>query len=218
MNFKGLKAVFGLGVAAGVTVLFGSDRKNLRRPILKAEDEGSKMVAPSGDGQTQPIPVRERKWEIFGKSVAHQGEIRKWDFNWDRRHFERPGRPGPVATRHLILVRHGQYNVDAENDEDRRLTAVGIKQATETGKRIRDLNLNLTYVVSSTMARAIETSRLIRKSLPDNVIVLPDDPVLEEGAPYPPEPGSVRSSLIDNPHNIFFPGNWRRRINKNTTV
>ena len=31
----------------------------------------------------------------------------------------------PTASRHLLLIRHGQYNVDGETDDERSLTPLG---------------------------------------------------------------------------------------------
>lgn len=31
----------------------------------------------------------------------------------------------PTAYRHLLLIRHGQYEITAKNDEDRKLTSLG---------------------------------------------------------------------------------------------
>jgi len=31
----------------------------------------------------------------------------------------------PTASRHLLLIRHGQYNVDGESDDKRALTSLG---------------------------------------------------------------------------------------------
>ena len=39
----------------------------------------------------------------------------------------------PVVTKRIILIRHGQYNVEAEEDEDKYLTELGRKQAKLTG-------------------------------------------------------------------------------------
>merc|ERR1712168_1009023 len=47
-------------------------------------------------------------------------------------------------------------------------------------------------MVSSNMSRAKQTAALIGQSLPADLQVLPDDPILREGAPYPPEPGTVK--------------------------
>ena len=80
--------------------------------------------------------------------------------------------------------------MQGKSDSDRYLTNLGIEQATLTGQRLAELNLPLTSLVSSTMTRAKQTSGLIRQSLPENVEILPDDQILIEGAPYPPEPKS----------------------------
>ena len=37
------------------------------------------------------------------------------------------------VTRYVILIRHGQYNLDGEHDPDRKLTALGREQARLTG-------------------------------------------------------------------------------------
>ncbi|KAJ8313008.1 hypothetical protein KUTeg_010381 [Tegillarca granosa] len=64
----------------------------------------------------------------------------------------------PTATRHLILIRHGQYNTDGERDKDRILTELGRKQAEYVGQRLKDLNFPYTDFISSTMSRAVETA------------------------------------------------------------
>lgn len=62
----------------------------------------------------------------------------------------------------------------------------GRKQAEATGKRLAELNLPYSLIVRSTMARALETSKIIEKSLID--VPVEDDSMLMEGAPIPPEP------------------------------
>ena len=37
------------------------------------------------------------------------------------------------VTRYVMLIRHGQYNLDGEHDPDRKLTALGREQARLTG-------------------------------------------------------------------------------------
>lgn len=70
-------------------------------------------------------------------------------------------------TRHIILVRHGQYNLDGVNDEERFLTKLGVQQAESTGVRLKQLSLPYTDMVRSTMTRAQQTGELISNSLPD---------------------------------------------------
>uniref|UniRef100_A0A2M4BVZ7 Serine/threonine-protein phosphatase PGAM5, mitochondrial n=1 Tax=Anopheles marajoara TaxID=58244 RepID=A0A2M4BVZ7_9DIPT len=130
----------------------------------------------------------------------------RWDFNWDHREpssLVKPLKDGGNqdaekehknamekkkgrATRHLILVRHGQYNLEGETDAQCILTELGRKQASATGERLKRLELPYDVIVRSTMARAQETAKIIGNWLPD--LKLKDCCLLEEGAPIPPEP------------------------------
>ena len=67
----------------------------------------------------------------------------------------------PTATRHLILIRHGQYHMEAP-EEEKVLTEVGRKQAAATGRRLRELELPFTKMCVSTVVRARETADLGR--------------------------------------------------------
>lgn len=122
----------------------------------------------------------------------------RWDPDWDRRHhrYQHHLRHS-LPTRHLILVRHGQYHVGAKSEADRTLTELGFEQADRTGARLASFNLPLTNMVSSTMIRALQTADQIAKHLPETTVVLKPDPLLCEGAPFPPEPraGSFRPEL-----------------------
>ncbi|KAF7992006.1 hypothetical protein HCN44_010826 [Aphidius gifuensis] len=128
-----------------------------------------------------------------------------WDSNWDRRDPSSMVKPMKIkneedenkynekiesrkskATRHLILVRHGQYNLQGTTDSERVLTELGRQQADMTGKRLAELAIPFTTIVRSTMARAQETSKIIEKSLGN--IPVEDDSLIIEGAPIPPEP------------------------------
>lgn len=130
----------------------------------------------------------------------------KWDKNWDLREPEKrseedKGRSDennnvaggervgkmPTATRNIILIRHGQYNLDGKTDSERYLTPLGREQAKLTGFRLAELKLPYTYLLHSNMSRAMETSQLISQNLP-HVPVLPADGILREGAPITPEP------------------------------
>ncbi|KAJ8931339.1 hypothetical protein NQ314_015748 [Rhamnusium bicolor] len=108
----------------------------------------------------------------------------KWDENWDHRspkHMriareilnekeenqinEERESLKPKAYRHLILIRHGQYNLQGQTDEQRILTKLGRLQADYTGKRLKDLDFPYTDMVPVTNCD-----------------------LLREGAPIPPEP------------------------------
>ncbi|KAL4223547.1 hypothetical protein ACF0H5_017018 [Mactra antiquata] len=129
----------------------------------------------------------------------------KWDYNWDRREpsslvkplkesatdeeklkHEEDLKKVPTASRHLILIRHGQYHDKEKLDIDRKLTVLGREQAAFTGARLADLNYPWTKLISSTMTRARETADIIHKSLPD--LPREESDLLREGAPIPPEP------------------------------
>lgn len=130
----------------------------------------------------------------------------KWDNNWDHRSPSTLMNPKkihsskdennilsdaletmkPSATRHILLIRHGQYNLDGNTDSDRILTKLGRTQAEYTGKRLKELGLPITHMVKSTMSRAQETGSLISQHLPDVPVEHCD--LLREGAPIPPEP------------------------------
>ncbi|KAL1502431.1 hypothetical protein ABEB36_007572 [Hypothenemus hampei] len=134
----------------------------------------------------------------------------RWDDNWDHRapqyirnkktklsqkdenNNENIEKYTPRVCRHLILIRHGQYNLDGQVDEERYLTKLGRLQAEYTGQRLHDLGMPYTDMVKSTMTRAQETGTIISQFLP-NVPVRHCD-LLREGAPIPPEPplGSYR--------------------------
>ena len=56
-----------------------------------------------------------------------------------------------------------------------------------TGKRLGEMGVKFESIISSTMTRAIETADIIADQLPSGI---PRDrePLLNEGAPFPPEP------------------------------
>jgi len=123
----------------------------------------------------------------------------KWNYNWDMREPDQT-KPSdtnnnssstpsatPTASRHLILIRHGQYNLDGETDAERILTALGREQARITGERLAELGVPYTSMARSNMSRAIETAQIISELLP-TLPVLPADSLLREGAPIIPEP------------------------------
>lgn len=114
----------------------------------------------------------------------------EWDFNWDSR-ADSSAKLQKKAVRHIILIRHGQYQLTGATDKERILTELGRHQAKLTGQRLADLNFSINEVVISTMARAQETGNIILDHLPKSKsIVIRHDSLIEEGAPIPPEPRS----------------------------
>lgn len=90
------------------------------------------------------------------------------------------------SVRHLILIRHGQYNLNGETDTDRYLTEVGRRQAAFTGERLKELKIPFDLMVRSTMTRAQETGKIISSHIAN--IPIENCSLIEEGAPIPPEP------------------------------
>ncbi|KAK9872863.1 hypothetical protein WA026_019651 [Henosepilachna vigintioctopunctata] len=140
--------------------------------------------------------------------------LARWDYNWDHREPKTLVNPKKLSTtvgdneynemiekkiskavRHIILIRHGQYNTLGLTDEERILTETGRKQAELTGVRLKELNIPFTEMIKSTMSRAQETGSLISKSLP--LIPVTNCDFIREGAPIPPEPpiGNWRSEM-----------------------
>mmetsp|Transcript_19833 Transcript_19833/g.24457 ORF Transcript_19833/g.24457 Transcript_19833/m.24457 type:complete len:302 (-) Transcript_19833:202-1107(-) len=111
-----------------------------------------------------------------------------WDKNWDGR--EEKKRENGV-TKHYILIRHGQYDESSEDDNERKLTALGRRQAHLTGLRLAEMirgidkfrGMPVTRIHVSHMTRAKETAELIATHLPDHIETCCPDPLLNEGIP-----------------------------------
>ena len=128
----------------------------------------------------------------------------QWDDNWDRRapppdaadstDGDKPTKA--TASRHLILIRHGQYDhrydLAHKPDELRVLTQLGHQQATITGKRLKELQAatgsGYNALIHSSLKRAIETTIDIIPSL-EVVPPVSSCDLLIEGLPCKPDPG-----------------------------
>ena len=135
---------------------------------------GNTSYAPRPGDPPPPFPIE------LAPGCEHKGED-----NWD---FRKPPVDGKKrhkgGTRHILLVRHGQY------DDQGALTPLGRKQATQTGKRLkqlcyRDNGITLKAVHCSSVLRARETFELIMAELPDDAQQLGKSPdnLLAEGCP-----------------------------------
>jgi len=93
------------------------------------------------------------------------------------------------ATRHLFLIRHGQYEVNAREADKMILTELGNEQTDLTGRRLSELTkkFKFTKLTNSSMIRAIQSANNIVRHLPEDLPRF-EDPLLCEGAPIPPEP------------------------------
>ena len=172
-----------------------------RRP--RCEAAGAPVAAAA-----EPLPagarvegtVRKERPEYFDPIVPYP----EWDGNWDGRlHLRQKSKDGPPApTRHIILVRHGQYDESSKDDERRVLTGLGRDQAVATGHKLRavldasgspDTEIRIR---SSTLTRAKETAALMMPHLPDRTEHLGCDPNLNEGRPAQVIPGKAYSNAV----------------------
>ena len=115
---------------------------SLPRRRARCEAAGAPVAAAA-----EPLPVgakvegkvRKERPEYFDPIVPYP----EWDGNWDGRlHLRQKSKDGPPApTRHIILVRHGQYQERKLDDEERILTPLGRAQADACGARVAELVL-----------------------------------------------------------------------------
>ncbi|XP_056008683.1 serine/threonine-protein phosphatase PGAM5, mitochondrial-like [Ostrea edulis] len=153
------------------------------------------------------VCLTQRKSTVHAFWTTNSEPNVKWDHNWDRRGEENAssltlvpdymdrGSPAdddiqqPTATRHLLLVRHGQTTIE-KDDTKRILTQLGRVQADFCGQRLKAMGLPFTKMVSSTLARAVDTADIFHRYLPG--LPWQQDPILCEGIPVPPEPAVGR--------------------------
>lgn len=159
-----------------------------------------------------------------GECLTYQVQTPKvpypaWDHNWDGRGVvamttldDSSNRSTAVVvgkTRHILLVRHGQYEQGFPEDSEQILTPLGRRQAELTGQRLAKMmavNSNIgsegkesvTFsgpcrikaIHVSGMARAKETASIIAAQLRnDKICVTEPDPLLNEALPAPIIPG-----------------------------
>jgi len=126
-----------------------------------------------------------------------------WDYDWDGRmtpettlEAQRESEEEPIVgtTRHLILIRHGQYHEHPKSDQEKTLTPLGRMQAELTGRRLAELTRKtlgggdacpIKTLYCSDMTRAKETAAIIAKHLGDHVQMAMPDPNLNEALPAP---------------------------------
>jgi serine/threonine-protein phosphatase PGAM5 len=123
-------------------------------------------------------------------------------------------RPQRIVTRHVILIRHGQYDETGVQDNEKVLTALGKRQAKLTGIRLAELVeandikggcCSVRSFSVSQYTRAIQTADIIyqqlvemyqRNGIPQDQRVpkSPSDPLLNEGVPAHFIPGEEANS------------------------
>jgi len=116
----------------------------------------------------------------------------EWNYNWDHRHpqddwtDEMKEKYKVKKTRHVYLIRHGQY-MDGEKDADRVLSEKGREQARLCGEYLKSSGIKTTQFVHSTMTRATETANIINSVLQVDCKVESSD-LIREGCPVEPSP------------------------------
>lgn len=142
-----------------------------------------------------PYPLWMQNWD--GREPPSTG-----DREQDREQMRRIRKQG--VTRHIILVRHGQYDETEKEDALRILTPLGREQAAITGQRLAEMlkgaqqdfgPCNITQLRVSNMTRAKETADIIASYLP-TVPYNEPDPQLNEGRPCHHIPGTRASRKI----------------------
>ncbi|VWU50651.1 phosphoglucomutase-2 [Hepatocystis sp. ex Piliocolobus tephrosceles] len=104
-----------------------------------------------------------------------------------------------VVYKNIILVRHGQYEKKNRNDENsKKLTKEGCKQAEITGKKLKDIlhNKKVSVIYHSDLIRAKETAQIVSNYFPDATLI--NDPNLNEGVPFLPDPLYSNSKFDSN--------------------
>lgn len=114
------------------------------RPVVPPKKEKSKEgMDPNAQGDYHdlfpmrqlwnpklPYPLWHRNWD--GREPPSSGDKEK-----DREFMRKVRKRG--VTRHIILIRHGQYEESQKHDETRKLTPLGKVQADLTGRRLAEM-------------------------------------------------------------------------------
>lgn len=200
-----------LGIAtlflAGSAILFVSEKA----------DTATRTEAPQNANKTKETSdgVSSGPEELFYGECLNRQVCRPnrpypaWNYDWDGRH-ERAGNEGEGKTRHILLIRHGQYEQGFREDHRRVLTPLGRRQAEYTGQRLAKMVATNRTIASdegkdidtlagpcrikaihvSDMARAKETASIIASQLDPAFFSLTNsltdpDPLLNEALPSP---------------------------------
>uniref|UniRef100_A0A7E4ZUK1 Serine/threonine-protein phosphatase PGAM5, mitochondrial n=1 Tax=Panagrellus redivivus TaxID=6233 RepID=A0A7E4ZUK1_PANRE len=172
--------------AAATGYYFRDDMKAFAATLVDTRSSSSSLSSSGYYPDDFPKKPWDHNWDLRDPlSLVDQREYEKADA--DKRK-EMVAKQRPTATRHIILIRHGQYVLDTKDPVERKLTPLGREQAALLGKRLSETGLKYDQLVMSTMPRASETANIILDKL--SSVAYKSDSLLEEGAPYPPEPVS----------------------------
>lgn len=183
--------------------------------LKKALDPDGKSI--NTEAAAAKPPPKDNQTLFYGQCLQRQVYQPKvpypaWDFNWDGRMLDNFSTLEVLSTaegltkshstgttRHILLIRHGQYEEKHYDDRKRVLTPIGRRQAQLTGKRLAQMVENIgaakvNAIYTSDLVRAKQTAWIIAKALPDSIPIQNPDPDLNEGLPasiVPPRPDLV---------------------------
>lgn len=161
--------------------------------------------------QKEETPVKENELQDISGTINetqviyNQREIptSKWIYDWDYREArcaiktpndnkiekkDKEANKHVCGTRHIFLIRHGEYVYSSKSDQFQHLTERGRKQAKLTGQRLRDLGFHWDRCIVSTMTRARETADIICEEIKFDKAKAEYTDLLREGIPFMPEP------------------------------
>ena len=73
----------------------------------------------------------------------------------------------------LLLLRHANADTEAARDEDRELSAKGVKQAKNVARFCKEHAIEVPLVVSSPVVRALQTAKRVAEHLGSRLVVEP---------------------------------------------
>eukprot|EP00128_Syssomonas_multiformis_P004395 Colp12_sorted_trinity150504_noHs@32075 len=153
--------------------------------------------------------------EAQPQSMAPPCQCGGWDSNWDMRASKKveeekkaegdapATKAKRTVTRHIVLVRHGQY-VASSKDEECVLSELGKRQADLTGQRLKAMNVKFSKIYFSTMMRARQTAEIIKQYFPE--VPAERCELSREGAPIRPVPPPSTTAWSPAEHLFFQEG------------
>ncbi|KAI6197190.1 hypothetical protein M3Y94_01195300 [Aphelenchoides besseyi] len=169
----------GVGVAlvAGSAVYYRDDLRVRAAQLINEPPPAYSSIATGHDTDMFPRRAWDYNWDFRDPlCVVEADAYNKADEATRKKLLEEAK---PTATRHIFLIRHGQYHLESET---KHLTDL----ARLLGKRIAMDEKKFDNVIFSTMTRATETANIMMEQMAP--IQSKSDSLLEEGAPYIPEP------------------------------
>jgi Histidine phosphatase superfamily (branch 1) len=134
-----------LSFASASVMLLHWSESSITKTVAATEGrEGSRKSDDQKNATTFSSQSLDGRHHVFRPKIPYPA----WDHNWDGR-MTSSTTPQALSTaqglreskrrgttRHIILIRHGQYDETSNDDEKRQLTPLGRRQAELTGQRL----------------------------------------------------------------------------------